>query len=134
MEIPGGLLFANHELEIDQRAISYIDRQLVIGTLMATFPCHLEPPSSPASKVFILCTDASGNLRPSIPLRESFERMFGQHPVHMNRNKISPTLPITVCNLSLWQDGLSGNASKKWNPHEACLMSLAGLPRKVGEY
>ena len=60
-----------------------------------------------------------------------FKKAFGPHPVMQNRNRIATTLPITVANISLWQDGLSGNASKKWNPHEASIMSLAGLPREV---
>ncbi|RPB01525.1 hypothetical protein L873DRAFT_1788208 [Choiromyces venosus 120613-1] len=38
---------------------------------------------------------------------------------------------VRVVNLTLWQDGLSGNRTKKWNPHEATLLSFPGLTSSV---
>ena len=39
--------------------------------------------------------------------------------------------PVRVMNLTLWQDGLSGNRTKKWNPHEATLLSFPGILSSV---
>lgn len=130
-QIPEGLLFPHNELVIDQKKISYINRNLVTACFQASFPLDTTQGIKLRTAIYILTTDPTGSPQASRPSRESFDQIFNLHPVLVNRNKVSQSLPITVVNISLWQDGLSGNASKKWNPYEACLMSLAGLPREV---
>lgn len=132
-QISEGFLFPHSELEIDQNSIRYIDRMLVTKTFRASHPADRQAELIRRSVYTCTTMTNPGRTRVlTIPSQSSFDQIFGLHPVLTNRNKISPGLPITVANISLWQDGLSGNASKKWNPHEACIMSLAGLPREVG--
>lgn len=132
-QIPEGLLFPHDKLVMDQKKICYVNRSQVTACFQASFPLDTIPGTRPKTAIYILATNPSSSLQASTPSRESFNQIFSPHPVLVNRNKVSQSLPITVINISLWQDGLSGNASKKWNPHEACLMSLAGLPREVGQ-
>jgi hypothetical protein len=39
--------------------------------------------------------------------------------------------PMFVINISIWNDGVSGVRSKRWNPFEVWTVTLAGLSRKV---
>ncbi|RPA92332.1 hypothetical protein L873DRAFT_197667 [Choiromyces venosus 120613-1] len=58
---------------------------------------------------------------------EEIDHYFSVHPVKKTRNNFDPQIAVRQLNVNIWQDGLSGNRTKKWNPHECTLLSFPGL-------
>jgi hypothetical protein len=54
-----------------------------------------------------------------------------QHPARALCESTGQTTDVRQVNISIWNDGLSGVRSKRWNPFEVWTITLAGLPRKV---
>ncbi|KAG0134962.1 hypothetical protein HOY82DRAFT_537098 [Tuber indicum] len=75
-------------------------------------------------------TNSSQNIYIPISL-EHLQKLYPIHPIKETLQRIDSSLSIRTVNISLWQDGLSGNRSKKWNPHEYTLLSFPGLPLEV---
>ena len=53
------------------------------------------------------------------------------HPARALCESTGRTIDVRQINISIWNDGLSGVRSKRWNPFEAWTFTLAGLPRIV---
>ncbi|RPB01785.1 hypothetical protein L873DRAFT_602140 [Choiromyces venosus 120613-1] len=58
---------------------------------------------------------------------EEIDHYFSVHPVKKTRDNFDPQIAVRQLNVNLWQDGLSRNRTKKWNPHECTLLSFPGL-------
>jgi len=53
------------------------------------------------------------------------------HPARALCESTGQTTDVRQVNISIWNDGLSGVRSKRWNPFEVWTVTLAGLSRKV---
>jgi hypothetical protein len=56
------------------------------------------------------------------------------HPARALCESTGQTTDVRQINVSIWNDGLSGVRSKRWNPFEAWTVTFAGLPRTVRIY
>ncbi|RPA98654.1 hypothetical protein L873DRAFT_1844146 [Choiromyces venosus 120613-1] len=65
---------------------------------------------------------------------QDIEEYFPVHLVKKLRDYMDPNLSVHQFNINLWQDGLSGNWTKKWNPHECTLLSFPGILRQNNNY
>jgi hypothetical protein len=59
------------------------------------------------------------------------DRWIKSHPARALCESTGHSTDVRQVNVSLWNDGLSGVRSKRWNPFEVWTVTLAGLPRTV---
>ena len=66
---------------------------------------------------------------------DEIENYFPTHAIKLLRDEIQLRVNIKPSirqfNITLWQDGLSGSRTKRWNPHEYTLLSFPGIKIKV---
>ena len=53
-----------------------------------------------------------------------------QHPLRQYHKTPSGSIPIRLANITLWNDGMSGVRSSRWNPYEVWTLSMAGIPHR----
>ncbi|RPA94392.1 hypothetical protein L873DRAFT_1432099 [Choiromyces venosus 120613-1] len=100
------------------------------------------PPPKGCQTIVVTSEDMEHNGKPSEPQYEimtqaEITHFFPPHPVKLTREGISlssgitENIPIHQYNVTLWQDGLSGNRTKKWNLHECTLLSFPSSVKQV---
>ena len=58
------------------------------------------------------------------------DALASQHPLRQYHRTLSGSTPIRLANITLWNDGMSGVRSSRWNPYEVWTLSMAGIPHR----
>ncbi len=59
-----------------------------------------------------------------------FDQLRKEHPLRQHYEQGDRSTPIRVVNLNIWNDGMSGVTSSRWNPYEIWTVSMAGNPHR----
>ncbi|RPB01405.1 hypothetical protein L873DRAFT_1788302 [Choiromyces venosus 120613-1] len=87
---------------------------VTIACLSANNSITPTPEVNPTAQFELITNDELAQLFP-VPASKLIQQVIGSN------------IPLQLVNIALWQDGMSGNQTKKWNPHEVILLSFPGL-------
>ncbi|KAG0643510.1 hypothetical protein HOY80DRAFT_997662 [Tuber brumale] len=118
------------EVHNESYSLSEKSHHLPATNLIAHYYPTNEYPPIPGTVTIVeldSCKDTSYKNYVPISL-EYLKRLYPINSIRSTLMRVDSSLPIKVISISLWQDSLSGNRSKKWNSHECNLLSFPRLP------